>query len=128
MAVILGWSSPDPGLGPQIELLGGHTCGLLDLFGIGEALASQRVPAKKAPPALLQIEPARSRRNEDVMQTRMPFQPGARLQTIVTAEIVADQEDVSAGVVGFDIGQQSDVPLGVARSSTPGQFLAIAYS
>jgi hypothetical protein len=128
MAMIFGRPSPDPGCGPPIELLGGNACGLLDLLGIGEALASQRVPAKKAPPPLLEIEPARPRRNEDVMETRMLFQPGPRLQTIVTAEVVADHEDVSAGVVGFDSGKPRNVAFGVARSCTASQLLAISHA
>ncbi len=57
----------------------------------------------------------------------MRFQPGARLQADVTGEIIADDEDVTAGIVGFDVGQQGDVPFGVARGSTPGQLLAIAH-
>ena len=128
MTVILGRPSPDPWLGPQIELLGGNACSLLDLLGIGEALASQRVPAKKAPPALLQIEPARSCRNEDVVNAWMPLQPGARLQAIVTREMVADDEASSTRVVGFDVGEQRDVAFGVARGGTARQFLAITYS
>ena len=127
VAMILGRPTPDPGLGAPVELLGGNTGGLLDLFGIGEALPSERIAAEEAPPALLQIEPARSRRNEDVIEARMPFQPGTRLQTIVTAEIVADDEDVSVRVVGLDVGQQSNVAFRIARSRTARQLLAITH-
>ena len=38
VAVVLGRPTPDPGLGAQVELLGGHMGSLLDLLGIGEAL------------------------------------------------------------------------------------------
>ncbi len=126
--MILSRPTPDPGLGPQIELPGGNAGGLLDLIGIGEALPSEGIAAEEPPPAFLQIEPAGPRGNEDMMDARMSFQPGARLQTTVTAEIVGDDEDVATGIVGFDVGQQRDVTLGVARSSTPGQFLAIAHA
>jgi len=114
MAVILGWPSPDPGFGPSVELLGSDTGGLLDLLGVGEALPGQRITAEKPPPALLQIEPARSRRDEDVMDAGMIDQPGAGLQTVVTAEIVADKEQVTAGVVRFDVREQCDVAFRVA--------------
>ena len=105
VAVILSRPTPDPGLGSSVELRGGDAGGLLDLLGISEALPSKCVATEEAPPALLQVQPAGSGRNEDMMQARMPFQPGARLQTIVTAEIVTDDEDVSGGVVGFDVAQ-----------------------
>ena len=127
MAVIFGRPTPDPGCGPSVELLRGDARGLLDLFGVGKALPGQRIAAKEAPPALLQIEPARTSRNEDVVQARMPFQPGTRLQAAMAAEIVADDVDVSVRVVGFDIGQQSKIAFGVARSGTAREFLAIAH-
>ena len=73
MAVILGRPTPDPRFGPQIELLGGNARGLLDLLGIGKTLASQRIAAEKTPPALLQVQPTRSRRNEDMMDAQMLF-------------------------------------------------------
>ena len=114
MAVIFGRPPTNTGFGSSVELLGSDARGLLDLFGIGKALPGKRIPAKEAPPALLQIEPARSGRNEDVMDARMPLQPGAGLQTVVTAEIVADKEQVPAGVVRFDVGQERDVAFGVA--------------
>ncbi len=127
VAMILGRPTPDPGFGPPVELLGSNAGGLLDLFGVGEALPSERIAAEEPPPALLQIEPARSCRNEDVMDAWMPFQPGTRLQTVVAAEIVADDEDIAAGVVRFNIGQQSNVAFRVARSRTARQLLAIAH-
>jgi hypothetical protein len=48
------------------------------------------------------------------MDARMPFQPGARLQTAMTTEIVGNDEQVACGIVSFDVGQQRDVALGVA--------------
>jgi len=72
-AMVLRWAAPDPRLGAQIELLGGNARGLFDLLGIGKTLTSQRIAAEEPPPAFLQIEPARSRRNEDVMDAWMPF-------------------------------------------------------
>ena len=62
------------------------------------------------------------------MDAWMLFQPGAGLQARVTAEIVADDEQVAYGIVGFDIGEQCDVDFGVARRRTARQLLAITYS
>src|SRR6266702_4332358 len=63
-----------------------------------------------------------------MMDAWMPFQPGARLQTVVTGEIIADDEEVTCRIVGFDVGQQSNVALGVTRSGTAGHLLAIAHA
>jgi hypothetical protein len=52
VAMILRWASPDPGLGTSIELRGGDAGSLRDLFGIGKALASERIAAEEPPPAL----------------------------------------------------------------------------
>src|SRR5215469_5618511 len=114
LAVIFGRPTPDPRFGPSVELLRRDASGLLDLFGVGKALPGKRIAAKEAPPALLQMEPARSGRNEDVMQAWMPFQPGAGLQTVVTREIVADHKNVPAGVVRFDVREQCNVAFRVA--------------
>ena len=53
MARILGWTSPHPELGSPIELGGGDTHVLLDLFGIGETLVGERVATEEALPAFL---------------------------------------------------------------------------
>jgi hypothetical protein len=98
-------TSPDPGLSPQVELRGGDASGLLNLLGIGKALPGESVAAEEAPPALLQIEPARSGRDEDVMEAGMLFQPSARLEAIVTGEVIGNHEDVASRVVGFNVGQ-----------------------
>ena len=126
--MVLGWPSPDPGLGAPIELLGRDAGGLFDLLGIGKTLPGERIAAEEPPPAFLQIEPACSRRNEDVVNARMPLQPGARLQTGMTAEIVTDDEEVSLGIVGFDVGEQCNVAFRVARSRAARQLFAITYS
>jgi hypothetical protein len=108
-AMILGRTSPDPGVGPQVELRGRHTSGLFDLFGVGKALASEGIAAEEPPPALLQIEPARPGGDEDMMDAWMIDQPGAGLETVVTGEIIADDEDISRRIVGFDVCEQGDV-------------------
>ena len=62
MAMILGRSAPDPGIGSPVELSGSDASGLLNLIRVGKALAGQRIATEKAPPALLQVEPARESR------------------------------------------------------------------
>ena len=122
-----GRASPDPWFGPQVELSSRDTGGLLDFLGIGKALPSQRIAAEEAPPALLQIEPTGSSGDEDLMEAWMRFQPGAGLETVVTTEIIGDDEDVAGRIIRFDIGQRSNVALGIARGRTAGQHLAIAH-
>jgi len=90
--MILGRTSPDPRVGAPVELRSRDTRGLFDFLGIGKTLPGKGIAAEEAPPALLQIEPAGSCRNEDVLDARMPFQPGARLQAGMTTEIVGDDE------------------------------------
>ena len=104
MAVILGRTSPHPGLGAPVELRGGDTGGLFDRFGIGKTLTRQGITAEEPPPALLQIEPARPGGNEDVMDARMIDKRGAGLQAGMTTEIVGNDEQVAGGIVGFDVG------------------------
>jgi hypothetical protein len=127
VAMIFRRASPDPWIGAPIELSGCDTGGLLNLIRVGKALTGKRIATEKAPPALLEIEPASSFGNEDVMDAWMTFQPGAGLQTVVTGEIIGDDEEVARGIVGFDVGEQSNVVRRVARGGTPGQFFAIAH-
>src|SRR5260370_21877945 len=61
------------------------------------------------------------------MDARVIDQPGASLEAGVTREIVSDDEDIPVRIVGFDVGQQGDVALGVARGGTAGQLLAITH-
>ena len=58
MAMILGRSTPDPGVGSPVELSGRGASGLLNLVGIGKALTRQGIASIEPPPALLQVEEA----------------------------------------------------------------------
>jgi hypothetical protein len=82
--------------------------------------------AHRPQPALLHIEPARSRRNKHVMDAWMLLQPSARLQTGMTTQLVADDEHVTLGIVGFDVSQERDGAFSIAGGRAPGQFLPIA--
>ena len=126
MAACLGRSSPNPGFSSVVELHSRHVHCPFNLIGIGKALSSERIATKEAPPALLEIEPAGAFGNEDMLEAWMVRQPGARFQAVVTAEIVGDDEDVPLGIVGFDLLEQLDVMLGITRSCTARDLLAIA--
>src|SRR5512135_2505656 len=127
VAMILGRTSPHPGFGSQVELSGRDAGSLLDLLGIGKALSGKSITAEEAPPALLQVEPAGSFGNEEVVNARVLSQPGAGLSAVMAAEIISNDEDVPSRIVGFNVGQRGNVPLGIARSGTPGQQLSIAH-
>jgi hypothetical protein len=128
VATGFGRSPPDPRLSASIELSGRDASGLFDLVGIGKTLPCQSIATEETPPALLEIEPAGSCWNEDVMEARVLSHPGPCLSTIMAAEIIRDNEDVTCWIVGFDVGKQSNVVRRVARSGASGQFLAIAYA
>ncbi len=128
MARRLGRPSPDPGLGSCIELSRCHAPGLLNLTGIGKTLPGERIAAEESPPAFLHIEPARSFRNEDLVNTWMLGQPGIRLYTQMAGQIIGNHKDVSCRVVGFDVGKERNIALGVARGRAAGQLLAIAHT
>ena len=125
--MILGRAIPDPGISSPVELSGRHASSLRNLIGVGKALSSKSIPAKEAPPALLQIEPAGSGGNEDMVNARVLGQPSAGLSTVMAAEIIRNHEDIPGRIVGFNVGQRGNVALGVARSGTSGQLLAIAH-
>jgi hypothetical protein len=112
------WTSPDPRLGSMIELRGGYPRRLLNLVRSSKALSGEGIAAEKAPPPLLQIEPARSCRNEDVMKSRMRFEPGARLQALVAREMIGNHENIAGRILRFNVGQQGDIVLRVARGGT----------
>jgi hypothetical protein len=128
VAVILGRPTPDPGLGAPIELSGGDTGGLFNLIIVGKTLSGKRIAAEEAPPALLQVQPTGSFRNEDVMEPRMRSHPGTSLSTVVAGKVVGDQEDIACRIVGFDVRKQRDVVRRVARGNTSGELLAIAHT
>lgn len=70
-----GRPPPDPGLSPVVELLCHHLHRTLDFAAIGKALARERIATKQTPPAHLEVEPAGTLRNEDVLDARVPSEP-----------------------------------------------------
>ena len=57
----------------------------------------------------------------------MRFQPGTGLEAVMAASVIGDNEEVARGVIGLNVGKPHDVAFRIARESTPGQLLAIAY-
>ena len=109
VAVILERPTPNPGVGTSVELSGRDARGLLNLIRVGETLSSERIAAEEAPPAFLEVQPAGSFWDEDVMEPGMVSHPGACLSTVVAGKVVSDDENVARGILGFDVGKQSDV-------------------
>src|SRR5947207_2279190 len=99
VAMILGRSAPDPGIGSPVELSGSNARGLLNLVRVGKALSSQGIAAEETPLALLQVEPAGSSGNEDLLELWMLRQPGAGLSAVVAGKVVVDDEDVARRIV-----------------------------
>jgi hypothetical protein len=128
VAMILGRSAPDPGIGSPVELSGSDARGPLNLVRVGKALSRQGIAAEETPLALLQVEPAGSSGNEDLLEPWMLRQPGAGLSAVVAGKVVVDDEDVARRIVGFDVSEQYDVVRRVARSGALGQLLAIAHA
>ena len=71
MARWLGRPVPDPGRGAAVELGGGDAGSMIDLVGVDEGLAGDGLTAEQPPPGLLEIEPAGTNRNEDLVDARM---------------------------------------------------------
>jgi len=91
-------STPDPRFGTSVELSSGDTSSLLNLIRVGKTLSSQSIASEAAPPALLQVEPARSSGNEDLVEPRMLGQPSTSLGAVVTGEVVGDDVNVALGL------------------------------
>jgi hypothetical protein len=122
-----GRASPHPRLGSVIELRGGDLHRSLDLTGRGLALTSEGIATKQAPPALLQIEPACSLGDEHVLEARVLCEPGTRLLALLATQIVGNDEKVAGWIVRFDVLEQLDGGLGIARRRTSGHFFTVAH-
>jgi hypothetical protein len=101
----LGRPSPDPWFGTPVELRGG----LGDLVGIGKTRPSKGIASKEPPPALLQIEPARSHRDEDMLDAWMISKPGIGLGTGVAGQMIGDHVQLPLRIRLFNLLKQGDV-------------------
>lgn len=96
-----GWrcgSAPDPGPGSGVELACCEAGGLFDLAWSGEGLAGQGSLAEDAPPAFLQVQPARADGDEDVPDSGVALQPGPGGQAVVRGQVVGDDVDAEEGL------------------------------
>ncbi|GHO89461.1 hypothetical protein KSZ_74670 [Dictyobacter formicarum] len=123
-----GRPSPNPGLSSVVELLGRHLHRAFNLTGIGKALAREGIASEEQPPALLQIQPAGAFRDKDMLDTRMVYEPSARFQAIVTAQIVSDDENIPRWIVRVDFLEELNVMLRITCRGTSGEFFAITDS
>lgn len=62
-----------------------------------------------------------------MLDAQMVRQPGARFQTVMTAQIIRDDENISDRIVGFDLFEQLNGVPGIARGRTPCDLLAITH-
>ena len=128
MAPRFGRPSPDPRLGSVIELGRRRLHRSFDLISVGKTLPGQRIAAEEPPPSLLEVEPTCPFGNEHVLDAWMVCQPSARLQAVVAAQIVRDNENLPFRVIRLTVLEQLNVVLGIARSGTARDLLAIANS
>jgi hypothetical protein len=127
VAARFGRASPDPRLGPVVELLGRHLHCSFNLRCVRKALTCKRITTEEAPPPLLEIEPTCSFGDEHMLEARMFREPGTGLQTVMAAQIVGDDENIASRVVGLNVLEQFNIVLGIARSGTVRDFLAITH-
>ena len=83
----------------MVELLGSYPRGQLDLLRIGKTLSREGFSSKQPPPCLLEVEPARPYRDEDLLHSRVFPQPLSDGRALVTRKVVGDQVKVAG--VGF---------------------------
>ena len=83
-------AAPDPGLGAAVELRGRYGRGLVDRVVVGEGLPGEGGAAEEAPPGLLQVQPARGHRDEDLLHARVLREPVQDRRALVAGEVVGD--------------------------------------
>src|SRR5258706_3951296 len=126
-AVRRWWAAPDPGFGPGIEVFGRHPCCQIELLGVGEGLAGERLAAEEAPPAFLQVQPAGPRRDRDGMRARVLRQPLLDGPTGMAGEIVAHEIQLALRMGRIQQLEELEVADGVARGRSEGEFVAVTH-
>ena len=101
----------------MVELLGSYPRGQLDLLRIGKALSCEGFSSKQPPPRLLEVEPARPYRDEDLLHSRVFLHPLSDGRTLVARKVVGDQVEVAFGVCLGNRFEQPQVSFGIARGS-----------
>lgn len=118
-------TSPDPGLGVTVELLGGERGCLLDLFGISKALVRKGGSPEEAPPPFLQVQPTGALGDEHLVDPGMRGQPLLNRRTLMTGEVVGDEVEIALRIVLLDRLEQPQVARGVPRRRGHGDLLPI---
>jgi len=93
-----GRSSPDPRFSSVVELGGGYLHGSLNLQEGWRCLFRRDALAGQSFATASEIERAMPLWDEDVLETWMAHQPGARLQARVIAQIVGNNEEQSTRI------------------------------
>src|SRR5258708_32868005 len=127
VAVWARGTAPDPGVGAGSELHRRQAGGQLELLGVGEGLPGECFAAEAAPPAFLQIAPARAGRDGDRMRPWMGHQPVLDRPTGVAGELVADHVELPRRIGLVERLQQLQVAGGSARGSGEGEFLPVVH-
>ena len=122
----LGWSSPDPGVGVAIEVLGRDPGHVGNIVIIGQRLSREGFAPEDPPPALNQIQPRRSHRNEGMLDPRMGFEPFPDRATGVAGQVIGNQVEVPRRIGAVERLEELQIAGGVAGASGLGQRLAIA--
>jgi hypothetical protein len=111
----------------MVELVGSYPRGQLDLLRIGKALSCQGFSSKQPPPRLLEVEPARPYRDEDLLHSGVFLQPLSDGWTLVARKVVGYKVKVAFGVCLGNRFEQPQVSFGVARRSGERESLAVSH-
>jgi len=111
--------------GMGVELVGCEGRGLGDVVGVGEGAAGEGGLAEDAPPAFLQVEPARADGDEGVVDAGMVLEPGPGGQAVVAGQVVGDDPGLPVRVGVLDLLQELLVEDAVAGGGGHGQGLAV---
>ena len=88
-----GGTPPNPRTGFAVQLPGCDPRRLVDLVAVREALPGEGLSPEYTPPALDEVEPGRSLRDESVFHPWVPFEPPPYQDAVVDLQIVGDQVD-----------------------------------
>ena len=101
----------------------GHRIGIDDVL----SYYLEGFSAEETPPTFLEIEPACTFGNEDLVNSRMSVQPCHNRRALVAGEIVCDHVEIAIRIGLIDRVQQAHIAGGVARTRRQRQFVPIAH-
>lgn len=109
-------STPHPRLGTTVQLLRRNLGRVFDLVSVCEGLSGKCLASEQTPPGLLQIQPAGTFRDKDLMHSRMRRQPLPNRLTCMTRQIVSDQIQLAFWVCGINRIQEPQITSRVTRA------------